>query len=85
MSAVDEGLMQRPRYCHCGGVMERAVRIGPDPGRRTNVLICWRCGYEEPSLYGRSANERNRGGIAARSTTYPRGDWMPGRLALGRR
>lgn len=73
------------RFCRCGATLERGIRIGPAPGQRTDVLICWRCAYEEPSLYGRSQNERCSGGIAQRADTYQPGAWMPGRLALGRR
>lgn len=47
------------RHCQCGQVLARGARFGPGLGERTPVLICWECGYEEPSLYGRSRSERN--------------------------
>lgn len=65
MSAVANGLIRRPRPCACGGLMERGVRIGPGIRQRTNVLICWRCAYEEPSAYRRSTNERTTSGARA--------------------
>lgn len=47
------------RHCKCGQTLQHGVRHGPESGRRTAVLICWGCGYEEPSLYGRTQAERN--------------------------
>lgn len=73
------------RWCHCGaGYLSQAVRHGPGASQRTNVLICWSCAYEEPSLYGRSRAERNGGspftGRLNRPGKAAPGDWMPGRV-----
>lgn len=66
---------QTPRYCRCGeGYLSRGVRIGPGPGERTAVLVCWRCAYEEPSSYGRSHKERNGGKLV---TPRPRDERVP--------
>jgi hypothetical protein len=48
------------RRCRCGGGLVAARRIGPLRGQVTPTLCCFTCGYEEPSLYGRSTSERNR-------------------------
>jgi hypothetical protein len=84
MTATASGLKTNPRPCRCGGRMESGVRIGPALGQRTNVLVCFSCAHEEPSLYGRSHYERNRGIRNARPGGMP-GAWMDGRLALARR
>lgn len=80
-----DGLRLSPRLCRCGGKLDRAIRVGPQPGQRTRTLCCFARAYEEPSLYGRSERERCPSGIARRQDTDQPGDWMPGRLALGRR
>lgn len=59
------------RYCRCGYRLSAGVRVGPAVGQRTAVLICWECGFEEPSLYKRNLSERG-GRFDARRTTEKR-------------
>lgn len=73
MSAVANGLRLRPRQCRCGGQLVRSIRMGPEARQWTHTLCCFSCGDETPSLYGRTTNQRNAGGVVSRAQTYPIG------------